>query len=281
MASEQATALSTACTTNSIPIAISILSTNPELISEPLTWSDSAGQELNTPAIFIAIDYGHVELVKEMLQFMKGSVDTLKSGSGDYNALGWASWAGHLDIVKLLIEGEIDVRNVSTSLARNLLILKYYGFELNHQHLFAKSTHFNTKEAGAKVDEEALELSRESKHAAVTEYLLQHNIDLYSGLDGDADAIMEKACREGDLNMVRKLLDEGYEIEKCSLGPFYMAVKCGRVDVVQLFRERGVGIDLDMSGDQGVDKFKAIAEEMNAEGEDDNSLAEEEGGEKE
>jgi hypothetical protein len=92
---------------------------------------------------------------------------------------------------------------------------------------------------------------------------------------------MEKACREGDLNMVRKLLDEGYELEKCSLGPFYMAVKCGRVDVVQLFRERGVGIDLDMSGDQGVDKFKAIAEEMNAEGEDDNSLAEEEGGEKE
>ena len=77
--------------------------------------------------------------------------------------------------------------------------------------------------------------------------------------------------------MVRKLIEEeGYAIEKFAFGPMYMAVKFGQIDVVQLFREKGVEIDLDMAG-EGTDKFKAMANEManlNEEGED-NSLAEE------
>ncbi|KAL3786938.1 hypothetical protein HJC23_013273 [Cyclotella cryptica] len=231
-------ALSEACTSNSITTAVSIISSSPELINEPLTWTDSDGKELVTPAIFIAIDYGHVQLVREMLQFLNGDVniDTLKSGTGDYTALSWASWAGRLEIVKLLVE-----------------------------------------EGGAKVDDESLSLARESSHKDVTEYLLQH-IDLYSEIQNDPDAMMDRACREGDVNMVRKLIEEeGYGIEKCALGPMYMAVKFGQIDVVQFFREKGVDIDLDMAG-EGTDKFKAMAkdmEDLTEEGEV-NSLAEEE-----
>lgn len=132
------------------------------------------------------------------------------------------------------------------------------------------------KEGGAKVEDESLSLARESNHKDVTEYLLQH-IDLYSEIRNDPDAVMDRACREGDVNMVRKLIEEeGYDIEKCAFGPMYMAVKFGQIDVVQLFREKGVEIDLDMAG-EGTDKFKATAKEMEdliEEGEE-NSLAEE------
>jgi ankyrin repeat protein len=221
------TALSKACTSNSISEVIKILSETPALINEPLSWNDSDGKELTTPAIFIAIDYGHVDLVNEMLQFFKSgtSIDKLKSGSGDYNALGWASWVGNLKIVKLLVE-----------------------------------------EADATVDDEALELSRESGNPEVTKYLLE-NIDLYSNLDGDADAIMSKACREGDIKMVQRMLNFGYSPEQCAEGPLFIAMKCGHMDIVTLFREVGVEMNLELGGHNNAEKFKAMAEEFQTEGE--------------
>lgn len=238
---EQSTALSEACMNNSVSDAVKILSDTPALISEPLNWKDSDGKELTTPAIFIAVDYGHVDLVKQLLQFFKGdiSIDKLKSGSGDYNALGWASWVGNFDIVKMLVE-----------------------------------------DADATVDDEALELSRESDNPKVTEYLLE-NIDLYSSLDGDADEIMNKACREGDIAMVQRMLNFGYSLEQCAQGPMFIAMKCGHMDIVALFRESGVQFDLDLGGDNSnIEKFKAMAEEMKGDDED-NSLAEDGDKEKE
>ena len=54
-------------------------------------------------------------------------------------------------------------------------------------------------EGGVNADEEALSLAREYDHNEVAEFLLKH-VNLYSGLEGDVE-IMEKACREGDVNM--------------------------------------------------------------------------------
>ena len=117
------TALSEACASNSITTAVSILSSSPGLISEPLPWTDSDGKELVAPPIFIAIDYGHVQLVREMLHFLKGhvNIDTLKSGTGDYTALSWASWAGRLEIVKLLVEGEQGFTGLSHVFVQSFL----------------------------------------------------------------------------------------------------------------------------------------------------------------
>eukprot|EP00956_Cyclotella_meneghiniana_P043432 scaffold269980_cov166-Cyclotella_meneghiniana.AAC.1 len=85
---------------------------------------------------------------------------------------------------------------------------------------------------------------------------------------------MVKACREGDIDMVRRMLNFGYSLEQVAQGPFFMALKCGQIEIVTLFREMGVEIDLNM-GDNDADKFKAIAEELKEEDED-NSLAEDE-----
>ena len=87
-----------ACTAGDISTAIDLLSKNNELIEERLTWFDSDGQELNTPCIFIAIDYGHLELVTKLLPLHKGIIDTLKEGDGDYTALSWASWTVSADL---------------------------------------------------------------------------------------------------------------------------------------------------------------------------------------
>ncbi len=217
-----------AITTNSITEAISILNNDNSLLVKPLKWTDSDGQELCSPAIFMAIDYKLDELVSMMLSLYdvptkstngntnnKTSATTLintllSEQDGGYTPLQWASWMGSLEIVQLLITV-----------------------------------------GGAQVDEEALSLARENDHFEVATFLQEH-VDFYSSIDSsDLDAIMDKACRNGDANKVRELLDdENYDLDQwrdgdgkyLALSPMYMAVKFGHYDVVQLFSDRGGGL---------------------------------------
>ena len=59
-----------ACTSNSISTVITLLSSQHDddttiLLNEPMSWFDSDGMEQITPPLFIAIDYGHVDLPED------------------------------------------------------------------------------------------------------------------------------------------------------------------------------------------------------------------------
>jgi hypothetical protein len=82
-----------ACTAGSTHMALDLLSQNGDLCTQPLSWYDSDGLELSTPPIFICIDYGHAELVANLLLLHDtDTLNTLKGGDGGYSALQWASW---------------------------------------------------------------------------------------------------------------------------------------------------------------------------------------------
>lgn len=207
--------LSEACIKGSIDQTLELIkaSEDPKVTcSTPISWVDNEGQELKSPPIFIAIDYGHLDLVRELLKFYQPPlIDTVMDGDGEYSALSWAAFAGQFAIVKLLVE-----------------------------------------EGKAKVDDEPLQLAREYEHNDIAEYLAKH-VDLYSNLGGDLDAIMDKACREGDGAKVKQLLSEdNYDISKwkdeegkyLALSPMYMAVKFGHYEVIQIFADMGIQVDL-------------------------------------
>lgn len=218
--SSSSVALSEACVKGSIDQTLELINTasaadgsSAETIcSTPIAWTDKGGQELKSPPIFIAIDYGHLDLVRALLSFYKPPlIDTVMDGDGEYSALSWASFAGQFAIVKLLVE-----------------------------------------EGKAKVDDEPLSLAREYEHKEITEYLVKY-ADLYSNLNGDLDAIMDKACREGDGAKVKQLLNEdNYDISKwtdeegkyLALSPMFMAVKFGHYEVIQIFADKGIQVDL-------------------------------------
>mmetsp|Transcript_8781 Transcript_8781/g.15998 ORF Transcript_8781/g.15998 Transcript_8781/m.15998 type:complete len:337 (-) Transcript_8781:272-1282(-) len=218
-----------ACTTGSISTAIDLLSENNEFCQQPLSWFDSDGQELSTPPIFIAIDYGHAELVAKMLPLHKDILNTLKNDDDAYTPLQWASWTGNLDIVKLFVE-----------------------------------------EGGVNADEEALSLAREHDHNEVAEFLLKH-VNLYSGLEGHVE-IMEKACREGDVNKVRKLLEE-VDIETwkdpdgkyLAYSPIHLAMRHGHMDLIQLFAEKGMEVDMTVAMPDALPKSKVTEVSVGAE----------------
>ena len=86
-----------ACISNSISTVIDILSNNKELCTEQLSWYDSSGEGdemMNTPLIFICIDYRHVELTEKLLQlhYSADMLNTLVGGDGEYTSLQWASY---------------------------------------------------------------------------------------------------------------------------------------------------------------------------------------------
>lgn len=107
------------------------------------------------------------------------------------------------------------------------------------------------EEGGLTVNEDAMILAREEGHNEVADYLQKH-VDYYAGLEGNADAIMEKACREGDLNKIQHLVEvDKYNIEKwmnedglcVALAPMYSAVRNGHVNVIQFFVEKGMTLN--------------------------------------
>jgi len=137
--------------------------------STPVQWTDSDGEALCSPPLFIAVDYGHLDTLCALLDDAGISVDS-KDDRG-YTPLQWASWNGQQEIVQILIE------------------------------------------RGAKVDEDALDLAKEYDHKDIAALLFQH-VDLYSEIEGNDDAVMEKACRQGDLSKVQELMRKGYDLQK-------------------------------------------------------------------
>jgi hypothetical protein len=83
-----------ACTAGSTHMVVDLLSQNEDLCNQQLRWIDSDGLELSTPPIFICIDYGHAELVGNLLLLHNSDLlNKLKGGDGDYSPLQWASWS--------------------------------------------------------------------------------------------------------------------------------------------------------------------------------------------
>jgi hypothetical protein len=122
----------------------------------------------------------------------------------------------------------------------------------------------------ATVEEEALSLAREYDHKDVANYLLG-KIDFYQHLEGDLDAIMDKACREGDVLKVQQLLDEeSYDVTKwqdsegkyLALSPMYMAVKFGHFNITQIFSEKGFQVELSGVGDVAEPTTESAPEEV-------------------
>lgn len=229
--SSASVALSEACIAGSIDQALDLIEgaeSAEAICGTPVPWTDSDGKEFSSPPIFVAIDYGHLELVEALLPFHRPNlIDTLTDGDGEYTALSWASFAGHLDIVKLLVE-----------------------------------------DGKATVNDEPVSLAREYEHWEIAEYLAQR-ADLYSELGGDLDAIMDKACREGDGAKVKQILEEeDYDISKwkdeegkyLALSPMYMAVKFGHYDVIQIFAGLGIQVDLPSQEEQEAEVVPPVAE---------------------
>jgi len=198
--------IAAACTTGSIAAALDLLSENRALCRRSLRWCDADGQELATPPLYIAIDYGHLELVSRLMPLHKNIIDTLKN-IDDYTPLQWASWSGNLAIVKALVrEGGATVEEESLSLAR----------EHGHKHVAKFLLENIDMYAGLEDEDDIMEKAcREGDVAKVR--LLLDGVDVERWKDGKGSYL---AC-----------------------SPVHLAVRHGHMELIQLFAESGMWVD--------------------------------------
>ncbi|KAL7460934.1 hypothetical protein ACHAXS_001370 [Conticribra weissflogii] len=247
---ENQATMSQACMNGDIEVVKSLLSTGYDRTA-PISWKDKEGQELNTPPIFIAVDYSHIPIVEALLQRIEND-DNPSTNDDDnnskyvdiqdengYSPLCWSSWNGNLPLVELLLS-------------------KY----------------------NANVHQTSIDLAKEYDHNDIAKLLLQHSIDqrnanpeaadrFYEECHGDVDEIMLKASREGDVPKIRQLIEEGYDFDKWKdekgnyqqFSPISVAYKCGNIEVIQVMVQEG-GLELEMDLSQFEDKkdLDAVAE---------------------
>lgn len=195
-------------------------------LTKSIAWTDSDGAEWQSPPIFVGIDYGHTECVMVLLD--AGASPNLQDAN-DYTPAQWAAWKGFVEILRLLIE------------------------------------------RGARIDQQTLDLAQEEGGGATPEVmnLIRQHMDPYADLNGDKDEIMMKACREGDTQKVKSMLADGYDYSKWKaedgkyqfFSPMNMAVKRGHIEIIQLFMEEGVQVQLGEGETTGIESISTSTEE--------------------
>jgi len=178
-----------------------------------LHWFDKEHVELDTPAIFIAIDYNQYKIVQLLLLHNKEKMEehvNIKDAN-DYSPFTWASMNGYESLVELL---------------------------LAH---------------GATVDQDAADMAKENGYSDIVK-ILKTKLDVYADIDkNDVDEIMIRASREGDIEKVRALIEQGYDFDRWKMpdgegyrnySPIFFALKNGHIDVIQEFLQAGVEAEL-------------------------------------
>lgn len=189
-------------------------STTMELISKKdydckrtVEWVDEDQKTLQTPSIFIAVDYGQTEIVQKLIE-ADGSLVNIKD-SNDYSPLEWASWNGHVDLVNLLIGKGAKVDQDALDLA------KEYGHKEIASIIFEKIDLY--EDLGGDIDEIMIKASRE----------------------GDISKVQELIGNGYDFDKWKKE-DGSYQ----EYSPIYIAMKNGHIQIIQEFIQAGVKADL-------------------------------------
>ena len=194
-----------ACKEGDAKTVFDLLQHDPESFSRSLQWTDNDHKDLETPPIFIAVDYGHLELVKVFAE--AGDVNIVDSN--DYTPLQWASWNGNLEMVQYFISKNARVDQGALDLAKEYQHNEIVNTLIEHIDYYAG--------LGGDIDEIMIKASRE----------------------GDLAKVQELITDGYDFN---KWMDEDGSYREYS--PIYIAMKNGHVDLIREFMAAGVEAEL-------------------------------------
>lgn len=219
-----------ACKKGDADAVTNLLSNDPECYGRTIGWTDKELQDIETPPIFIAVDYGQMGVVDSMLNTVGADVNICDEN--DYTPLQWASWNGQEELVKLLIAKGACVDQDALDLAR----------EYGHKHIQTILRQYIDFYTGLNdIDEIMIKASRE----------------------GDVEKVKE-LIREGYDFDKWKEADGSYQ----EYSPIYVAMKNGHVEVIREFMQAGVEAELHSThfhhpeGDDQLAKSAELSEEQ-------------------
>lgn len=246
-------------------------SSEEELI-ELLSKQNSAGET----ALYVAVEYGYVELVKELIKYYDLVAAGIKARNG-FDALHIAAKQGDLDIVKVLMEAHselsmtVDNANTTalhTAATQGHIEVVNYLLELESSlaaigrsngktalHSAARNGHVQvvkallSKEPGIaprndKKGQTALHMAVKGQNLEVVEELIKADPSLINMVDNKGNTALHIATRKGRAQIVRMLLAQNETditaVNRSSETALDTAEKTGQADIASILREHGV-----------------------------------------
>ncbi|CAL9777994.1 unnamed protein product [Musa acuminata subsp. burmannicoides] len=245
---------------------------NEENLKELLCKQNQAGET----ALFVASEYGYIDLVQEMIKHHDVAMAGIKAKNG-YDALHIAAKQGDEDVVKELLnalpelsltvdfsnttalhtaatQGRIEVVNLLLEADKSLaLIAKSNGKTALHS--AARNGHLEVvkallrKEPGIatrtdKKGQTALHMAAKGTSLELVEELLEHEPYLISSVDTKGNTALHIAARKGRAQIIKRLLEikelETKAINKSGETALDIAEKMGNSGIISILLEHGV-----------------------------------------
>lgn len=195
-----------ACKEGNDSTVVDLLTNDPECYNRAIAWTDKDEKDLETPPIFIAVDYGQLTVVRVLAESSNADMNILDSN--EYTPLQWASWNGNEEMVKLLIEKGARVDQGALDLAK----------EYKHKNIVALlMEHINLYEGlDGDIDEIMIKASREGDVKKVQELIRDgYDFDKWKDSDGSYQEYspIYVAMKNGHIEVIREFLQAGVEAE--------------------------------------------------------------------
>lgn len=171
----------------------------------PISWKDKHGKECKTPPIFIAVDYGHSEIVRALIDHGWGINE---QDENEYTALDWAGWNGQLDLVKSLVQLGASPSQDGLDLAREEGHEEVVAFLMENMDLY--------KHLDGDEDEIMMKATREGDLDKVKELIEKgYDLDKWKDESGNYQAYspISVAYRTGNMKIMQVFMENGMEVE--------------------------------------------------------------------
>lgn len=188
-------------------------------------WSVEAGHFMYQSPLSIAIEYGHLDLVKHLVEKRGASMDSIFKDDGNMTPLMYASCLGDLHIVKYLVE-EKEV-NIDTSFEVSFTWYNDYDEEQSHNEISTALIH-----------------AVKNNHLHIVQYLVEKG----AKINDDAFSYINPVVFAADLNnteIVKCLVENGadfisWEHTREYETPANSALKRNNQDMIEIFVEKKI-----------------------------------------
>ncbi|KAL1827599.1 hypothetical protein DCAR_0206768 [Daucus carota subsp. sativus] len=265
--------LHSACRAGNVSLMRKLFSEcNEEELAELLSKQNSSGE---TP-LYVAVEYGYVELVRELIEYYDLATAGIKARNG-FDALHIAAKQGDLDMVKVLMEAHpelsmtVDMANTTalhTAATQGHREVVYYLLEMESSlaniarsngktalHSAARNGHVDivkallSKEPGLatrtdKKGQTALQMAAKGQNMEVVEELIRADPSSINMTDNKGNTALHTATRKGRVQIVRVLLAQSETdkkiVNRSNETALDTAEKTSQAEIAPILQEHGV-----------------------------------------
>lgn len=174
---------------------------------------------------------------------------------------------GSIETMKLLKDKDIDLGFMDEYKYTPLIVASYYGNLEMTKYLVNEGVNIETRTTDADSNKSALNEAVENDQYDVAEYLINKGADLkpFALFAGSVD-VLNEASQNGNIKMIKLILDNGYPLTDNSIGKAIYFTKDNRTIIMKYFLDTKIDINFEYEGRallayaEGLDGIKFLVE---------------------